>query len=83
MYASALLLRKLRNAGVKAYLAKNEAPGLLLAAVERVIEDEPFFISKPALEPVPAQFLLTPKELAVLRELSSARLTNRSPGTWI
>jgi DNA-binding NarL/FixJ family response regulator len=79
MHASAPILQHLKKIGVNAYLAKNEAPRMLVTAVERVLAGEPFFASTSAsrlagqIEPpeyVPVQFLLTPKELEVLRLLA-------------
>jgi len=80
MYAAAPILRHLRKAGVSAYLAKNEAPKMLVHAVERVLAGEPFFASSSAArqtveatEYIPVQFLLTPRELNVLRLLSRGK----------
>jgi DNA-binding NarL/FixJ family response regulator len=79
MHAAAPILRQLRKAGVSAYVAKNEAPRMLVEAVERILAGEPFFASgntyrRPALleapEYVPVQFLLTHRELDVLRMLA-------------
>ena len=83
MYAAAPILRQLRKAGVSAYLAKNEAPKMLVVAVERVLAGEPFFASISASrlrleapEHVPAPFLLTSRELDVLRLLARGK-TNK------
>jgi DNA-binding NarL/FixJ family response regulator len=83
IHAAAPILRQLRKMGVSAYLAKNEAPKMLVLAVERVLAGEPFFAStsasRPALEMpeyIPVQFLLTPRELDVLRLLTRGR-TNK------
>jgi DNA-binding NarL/FixJ family response regulator len=80
MYASAAILRKVRKLGVSAYLAKNEAPKMLVQAVERILAGESFFASASTSrltvespEYVPVQFLLTPRELEVLRLLASGR----------
>ncbi len=77
MYASPLILRPMRRAGVSACLAKNDAPSTLVPALERVIFGERFFASENVLRPVsdgnvriPAQFLLTARELDVLRLLA-------------
>ena len=73
------VLRKLRRAGASALLAKNEAPRTLVTAMERVLAGEAFFASDSAsraivdLEPperIPVQYLLTPRELEVLRLLA-------------
>jgi len=76
MHAAAPILRRLRKAGVNAYLAKNEAPKMLVEAVERILAGEPFFAStntsRPTVEApeyIPVQFILTPRELDVLRLL--------------
>ncbi len=83
MHAAAPILRQLRKAGVNAYLVKNEAPKMLVVAVERVLAGEPFFASSSTLRPgvdapeyIPVQFLLTPRELDVLRLLASGK-TNK------
>lgn len=83
MHAAAPILRRLRKAGVSAYLAKNEAPKMLVEAVERILAGEPFFAStsasRPNVEPpeyIPVQFLLTPRELDVLRLLARGK-TNK------
>jgi DNA-binding NarL/FixJ family response regulator len=80
MYAAAPIRRRLRKAGVTAYLAKNEAPKMLVHAVERVLAGEPFFASSSAArqtveapEYIPAQFLLTSRERDVLQLLARGR----------
>jgi DNA-binding NarL/FixJ family response regulator len=80
MYAAAPIRRRLRKAGVSAYLAKNEAPKLLVQAMEQVLAGEPFFASSSAArqtveapEYIPVQFLLTPRELDVLRLLARGK----------
>jgi two-component system nitrate/nitrite response regulator NarL len=80
MHAAAPIVQQLRRAGVKAYLVKSEAPLMLVSSVERMLAGEPFFSSLnanraagevEAPDYVPAQFLLTPRELTVLRLLAS------------
>jgi len=82
MHAAAPILHQLRKAGVNAYLVKNEAPKMLVLAVERMLAGEPFFASSSASRPadqlespeyIPAQFLLTPRELEVMRLLAQGR----------
>jgi two-component system response regulator NreC len=80
MYVAAPILRHLHKAGVSAYLAKNEAPKMLVHAVERVLAGEPFFASSSAArqtveapEYIPVQFLFTPRELDVLQLLARGR----------
>jgi DNA-binding NarL/FixJ family response regulator len=72
------LRRQLRRAGAAAFLAKSEVPANLVGAVERIVAGEPFFASESASRPVsqlepkervPVQYLLTPRELDVLRLL--------------
>jgi DNA-binding NarL/FixJ family response regulator len=83
IHAAAPILRQLRKVGVSAYLVKNEAPKMLVLAVERVLAGEPFFASTSASRPmaeapgyIPVQFLLTPRELDVLRLLARGK-TNK------
>lgn len=82
MHAAAPILHQLRRIGVNAYLIKNEAPVAIVTAVERVLAGEPFFASRgagrsaeqiQAPDFVPSQFLLTPRELAVMRLLALGR----------
>ena len=80
MHAAAPILRQLRKAGVHAYLAKNEAPAMLVRAVERILAGEPFFASAAAEraslespEYIPVQFLLTSREVEVLRWLARGK----------
>lgn len=91
MHSSAPILHRLQKAGVKAYLAKNEAPRVLVRAVERVLSGESFFASSsahrlaadlPPAEYVPAQFLLTPRELDVMRLLAQDR-SNKEVATHL
>jgi DNA-binding NarL/FixJ family response regulator len=79
MHAALPILDQLRKAGVRAYLTKSEAPEMLVTAVERILSGEPFFASSAAHRPaveldsqeyIPAQFLVTPRELAVMRLLA-------------
>ncbi len=72
------VMRRLKRAGAKAFLAKNEAPEKLVEAVERMIAGEAFFASDSAArtpaeleegEHIPIQYLLTPRELDVLNQL--------------
>jgi DNA-binding NarL/FixJ family response regulator len=82
MHSAAPILQQLKKIGVNAYLAKNEAPKMLVAAVERVLAGEPFFASASASrlagqielpEYVPVHFLLTARELEVMRLLALGR----------
>jgi DNA-binding NarL/FixJ family response regulator len=83
MRTAAHILRQLRKTGVSAYLVRNEAPMQLVPAVERILAGEPFFQSASAslpataaAEEIPVQFLLTPRELDVLRLLARGK-TNK------
>jgi two-component system, NarL family, response regulator NreC len=78
MHTAAPILRQLKKTGVDAYIAKNEAPRMLVTAIERILAGEAFFASSSASRPVekiesteyvPAPFVLTPKELEVMRLL--------------
>lgn len=80
MHSAAPILRQLRKVGVRAYLAKNEAPARLVQALERVLAGEPFFASESASrnavelpEYIPVQFLLTAREVEVLRRLARGK----------
>jgi DNA-binding NarL/FixJ family response regulator len=80
MHAATPILRQVRRAGVKACLTKNEAPKTLVNAVERILAGEPFFASDSATRPtpeapgyIPTQFLLTARELDVLRLLARGK----------
>jgi DNA-binding NarL/FixJ family response regulator len=73
------VMRQIRGAGASGFLAKNEAPQRLVEAVESVLAGAPFFASVSAnrrasqlqeRERVPVQYLLTPRELEVLRQLA-------------
>ena len=79
MHSAIPILRRLRRIGVGAYLVKNEAPQMLVAAIERMLAGEPFFASSIAWRPevrtelpehVPAPFVLTRRELDVMRLLA-------------
>ena len=73
------VMKEIRKAGAKGFLAKNEAPAKLVNAVERMLADAPFFASDSAYRPaseleeherVPVQHLLTAREIDVLRQLA-------------
>jgi DNA-binding NarL/FixJ family response regulator len=83
IHAAAPILHQLRRSGVHAYLAKKEAPKMLVCAVERVLAGEPFFAStgtsRLRVDPpdfIPAQFVLTLREIEVLRLLARG-MTNK------
>ena len=73
------VMRQVKRAGASAFLAKNEAPAKLVEVVEKMLEGEKFFSSESALQPfsgpqarhrVPVQYLLTRREIEVLRSLA-------------
>jgi two-component system response regulator NreC len=73
------VMRQVRQAGASAFLAKNEAPARLVSVVEKMLAGERFFASESARQPlsgpqarqqVPVQYLLTPREMDVLRRLA-------------
>jgi DNA-binding NarL/FixJ family response regulator len=79
MHSAEPIRLQLKKAGVNAYVVKNEATANLVLAVERILAGEPFFVSAGASRPagpieppeyVPCQFLLTPRELEVMRALA-------------
>lgn len=82
MHSAAPILQQLKKLRISAYLIKNEAPRTLVGAIERVLAGEPFFASRGVSraveeiqtpEFVPAQFLLTARELEVMRLLALGR----------
>ncbi len=89
MHAAAPILHQLQKAHVKAYLAKNEAPEKLVRAVEGMLAAAPFFASESVYRPlagleesgyVPAPFLLTKRELEVMRCLALGRSNKEVAG---
>jgi DNA-binding NarL/FixJ family response regulator len=89
MHSSAPILQHLKRIGVNAYMAKNEAPRMLVAAIERILADEPFFASASASrlageiqlpEYIPVHFLLTPRELEVTRLLALGKSNKEVAG---
>jgi len=73
------VMRQVRQAGASAFLAKNEAPARLVTVLEAMLAGEKFFASDSAKQPlsnpqarqrVPVQYLLTPREMDVLRRLA-------------
>jgi two-component system, NarL family, response regulator NreC len=89
MHAASPIRHQLRKLGVSAYLDKNEAPKMLVLAVERILAGEPFFASTSASRPVeeiespeyvPAQFLLTPRECQVMRLLALGKSNKELAG---
>ncbi len=72
-------MRQVKRAGASAFLAKNEAPAKLVEVVEQMLASEKFFSSESGLQPisspqarhrVPVQYLLTRREIDVLRALA-------------
>ncbi|HKD09282.1 MAG TPA: response regulator transcription factor [Bryobacteraceae bacterium] len=78
VHAAEPVMRQIRSAGAKGLLAKNEAPKKLVDAVERALAGATFVTSESSsrapselkdTDRVPAQFLLTPREIEVLKQL--------------
>jgi len=78
-HAVAPVMQQLKRAGASAFLAKSEAPHYLVEAVEHVIAEKGFYASASAYrsvaelespEEIPIQFLLTPRELDVVKGLA-------------
>ena len=89
MHAAEPVMRQLRRAGASAYMLKNEAPRRLVLGVERMISGEPFFASDDAYRPasaiegpefIPIQYLLTQREMDVLKLLASGRSNKELAG---
>lgn len=84
VHATDPVARRVRRAGASAFLGKNEAPVRLVRVMENILAGKPFFSpdylpssidaktgsGKDGQERIPVQFLLTPRELAVLRLLA-------------
>jgi len=84
------VMRQLKRAGAGALMAKSEAPRKLVAAVENLLAGEPFQASESAsrsvlelgaTERVPVQYLLTPRELEVLRLLAEGKSNKEIAGS--
>jgi DNA-binding NarL/FixJ family response regulator len=89
MHSSAPILQQVKKIGVNAYMAKNEAPRMLVTAIERILAGEAFFASPSSSrlageielpEYVPAQFLLTPRELEVMQLLAQGKSNKETAG---
>lgn len=89
MHAAEPVVRQLRKAGASAYLLKSEAPKNLVRAVERMLANEPFFSSTGAILPlwagqqpehIPVQYVLTAREVEVLRLLANGRSNKELAG---
>jgi DNA-binding NarL/FixJ family response regulator len=85
-HMAAPVTRKVRRAGAAALLAKNEPPERFVATVEGILRGAPFFASREArrdvaelnpCERIPVQFLLSNRELDVLRLLAEG-LSNKN-----
>ena len=86
------LMRTAKKLGARAYISKNESPSNIVVAMDRVMADEPFFSSdvfgvetgSPAESGayLPSQYLLTSRELEVLRTLALGR-TNKETALWL
>ena len=79
VHAAEPVLRQVRVAGAKGLLAKNDAPRKLVDAIEKILEGAPFVTSEASSRPpsaltntdrVPVRFLLTPREIEVLKQLA-------------
>ena len=81
MHPAASLIRTSRRLGVRAYVSKNELPANIVVAMDRIMAGESFFTSERfrpenahAAEPgaaLPSQYLLTGRELDVMRRLAA------------
>jgi DNA-binding NarL/FixJ family response regulator len=80
MYTAKPIVRQLRKAGFSACLAKDEVPGMLVHVVERTLIGKPFlaigrgrWLANDETEDIPVQFLLTAREMQVLRLLARGK----------
>lgn len=78
-HAAGPVMKQVRRAGANAFVAKNEVSGRLVEVLEQMVAGSPFFTSASASRPVselgehervPVQYILTPRELEVLRQLA-------------
>lgn len=81
VHPSAQLIRASRRLGASAYVSKSEMPSELVVAMDRILAGGPFFLSS-KFQPehatvgslthaLPCQFLLTGRELEVLKQLAT------------
>jgi DNA-binding NarL/FixJ family response regulator len=77
MHSGEQIVNVLRKAGASGYMVKNDASEKLVHAVEELIAGNPFFASQNATgksgDATPAPYLLTAREIDVLRMLASGR----------
>ncbi len=85
VHAAEPVMKQVKHAGASAFLAKNEAPARLVDVVEKMLLGEKFFSSDSARQPltgaqarqrVPVQYLLTPREMEVMKRLAQG-LSNK------
>lgn len=86
MHPAAHLVRTCRRLGVGAYISKTEPPQNLVLAMDRILAGEPFFASHnfsaedgslvESASQVPSPYLLTSRELQVMRSLANG-FTNK------
>jgi two-component system response regulator NreC len=79
IHCAAPVLKLICQAGAAGFLAKNEAPGTMVEVLEQILAGAPFIASASASRPahqlqdgerVPVQYMLTPRELEVLRQIA-------------
>lgn len=77
MHTGDRIVRNLKKAGAGAYMVKSDASARLVEAVERLIAGHTFFASSAAAGegggPEPAQYVLTPREIEILRLIASGK----------
>jgi DNA-binding NarL/FixJ family response regulator len=77
MHTGERIIRSLKKAGAGAYMVKSDASAKLVEAVERLIAGHTFFASSAAAGdsggPEPAQYVLSPREIEILRLIASGK----------
>jgi DNA-binding NarL/FixJ family response regulator len=76
MHTGEQIVHNLMKAGASAYMVKSDASSKLVDALERLADGHTFFSSQTAVEtgePTPAQYILSAREVDVLRLLAQGK----------